>query len=356
MLTDKKIQYVLDTLLNDFRFEADVTDLDAKVIASTSKARLGRKYSSIPKQTDDLDKSAFIQEGRCFAAIHSDSRIRFFISLEGSSRAARDYAILIAKLIEANLSLSNRKLSREDCLRKILSGDISGFDIEEAVSEHKIDSDLQRCVFVIRTSKQQGDKAFDIISEAFPKNRLDFLLHMDNRTIVLIKTVTNDIETGDFAQLAEAIFETVFSETSIKVIIGVGSCKLGVTRLRESYVEARKAIEVGHIFNSGHSVHIYDNLLLERFVSQIPDSISNDLPSNVFTDEFDKMFDSEMLATVKNLFDNSLNLSEAARKLYIHRNTLVYRIDKIKKTTGLDLRNFHDAVTFRIMMMLKMRR
>jgi carbohydrate diacid regulator len=356
MLTDKKIQYILDDLLNDFRFEADVTDLDAKVIASTSKVRIGQKYSNLPKQPFETNKSAFTQEGRYFAAICSDSRIRFYISLEGSNRVAKDYAILIAKLIEVSLSLSNRKLSREDCLRRILSGDIAGFDIEEAISEYKIDSDMQRCVFVIRTPKQQGDKAYDIMSEAFSKKRMDFLVHMDHNTIALIKTVTDDIETGDFAQLAAAIFETVFSETSIKIVVGVGSCKTGITRLRESYHEAHKALEVGLIFNSGESVHIYDSLLLERFVNQIPGNVSDAFLSTIFTEEFNKLFNSEMSATVKNLFDNSLNLSETARRLYIHRNTLVYRIDKIKKSIGLDIRNFHDAVTFRIMMMLKMRR
>jgi len=356
MLTDKKIQIVLDALLNDFQFDADVIDLDAKVIAGTSKARIGRNYANIPKQPNDLCKRIFIQEGRVFAAVYSESKVRFFLSLEGSNKAAKDYAILIAKLIEANLSISNRKLSREDCLRKILSGDISGFDIEEAASEHKIDPDQQRCVFIIRTPKLQGDKAFEIISEAFSKNRTDFLVHMDNRTIALVKAITDDIESEDFAQLAAAIFETVFSETSMKVVIGVSGCNYGITLLRNAYIEAHKALEVGLIFNPGNSVHIYDALLLERFVNQISEDISDAFLSRVFTEEFNKIFSTEMMSTVKNLFDNSLNLSEAARRLYIHRNTLVYRLDKIEKSIGLDLRNFHDAVTFRIMMMLKMRR
>ena len=356
MLTDKKIQNILDALLNDFQFDADLIDCDAKVVASTSKARIGRNYANILKQPNDLYKRIFIQEGRVYAAVHSDSKARFYLSLEGSNKAAKDYAILITKLIEANLNISNRRLSREDCLRKILSGDISGFDIEEAASEHKIDSDLQRCVFVIRTPKIQGNKAFEIISEAFSKNRTDFLVHMDNRTLALVKAIIDDIESEDFVQLAAAIFETVYSETSIKVVVGVSGCNDGITLLRNAYIEAHKALEVGLIFNPGNSVHIYDALLLERFVNQIPKDISDAFLSDVFTEEFNKLFNTEMMSTVKNLFDNSLNLSEAARRLYIHRNTLVYRIDKIEKSIGLDLRNFHDAVTFRIMMMLKMRR
>jgi len=356
MLTDKKIQIILDELLNDFQFDAEVIDFEAKVVASTSKVRIGRIHANIPKQPNDLYKRIFIQEGRVYAAVYLENRVRFYLSLEGSNKAAKEYAMLIAKLIETNLNISNRKLSREDCLRKILSGDISGFDIEEAASEHKFDQDLQRCVFVIRTPKLQGDKAFEIISEAFSKNRTDFLVHMDNRTIALVKAITDDIESDDFAQLAAAIFETVLSEISIKVVVGVSGCNVDITLLRNAYIEAHKALEVGLIFNPGNSVHIYNELLLERFVNQIPEDISDAFLRCVFTEEFNKLFNIEMISTVKNLFDNSLNLSEAARRLYIHRNTLVYRIDKIEKSIGLDLRNFHDAVIFRIMMMLKMRR
>ena len=356
MLTDKKIQNVLDALLNDFQFDADVIDLDLKVVAGTSKARIGRNYANIPKQPNGLYKTISVQEGRSYCAIHSENRLRFYLVLEGANKTSKDYAILIAKLIEANLSISYRKLSREDCLRKILSGDITGFDIEETVSEHKIDPDQQRCVFVIRTPKLQADKAYEIISEAFSKNRMDFLVHMDNRTIALLKTITDDVESEDFAQLAAAIFETVFSETAIKVVVGVSRSFDGITMLRNAYIEAHKAIEVGLIFDPGNRVYVYNGLLLERFVNQIPNDISQSFLSDVFTEEFDKLFNAEMMSTVKSLFDNSLNLSEASRRLYIHRNTLVYRLDKIEKLTGLDLRNFHDAVTFRIMMMLRMRR
>jgi len=353
MVTDKKIQHVLDTLRNDLLFDADVTDLDAKIIASTSKSRVGQICMSLPKQSHS--SSVIVHDGRSYAAVHSESRIRFFLVLVGSTKAARDHAMLISKLIEANLNSANRKLSREDCLRKILSGEISGFDVEEAAWEHKIDSDLPRCVFVISTPKFQADKVYDLVSEAFSKNCVDFLVHMNNRTLVLVKTITDDIESEDAAQLAAAIFETVFSETSMKIVIGAGMSKPRLARLRESYIEAQKAIEVGLIFNPSDNVHIYDNLLLERLVNQIPDEISDIFVSNIFNDEFGKLFNPEMMATVKILFDNSLNLSEASRRLYIHRNTLVYRIDKIKKATGLDLKNFHDAVTFRLMMMLKVR-
>lgn len=356
MLTNKEIQYMLNSLMDEIQLEADITDLDSKVIASTSKARIGLKDKNFPKQISDSDKNTIMHEGRVYAAIHSRNRSKYYLILQGSDRTCKNFAILIAKFIEANLSLINKKLSREDSLHKILSGDISGFEIEEAISEHKLDSELPRCVFVIRTPKLLGDKAYEVISEAFSNNRLDFLVRMDNRTIALIKAVNDDTECEDFAQLAGAIFETVFSETSIKTVVGVGSLKLSINSLRNSYIEAHKAIEAGLIFNPGDSVHIYDNLFLERLVSQIPNDVSEAYLKQFFTDEFDKLLNPEMIATIGHLFDNNLNLSEASRRLYIHRNTLVYRLDKIKKSVGLDLRNFHDAVTFRLMIMLKMRR
>lgn len=354
MLIEKKIQNFIDALSIDLQFEADVLDLDAKIIASTSKAKVGLTYISIPVSLDGTQNRVAMHEGRCYTSVLLENKLKYYLSFEGSGKAAKDSTMLVAKLIEAHLLLTSKKLTREDCLRKILSGDIAGFNIEEASAEHKIELSVQRCVFVIRTPISQGEKTYNLISEAFSKNRMDYLVRMDNRTLALIKAVTDDMENGDFPQLAAAIFETVFSETSVKISIGVGKCKTDISQLRDSYIEAQKAIEVGLMFNSANFVHIYDNLLLERFISEIPEEISSTYLKNVFTDEFSKMFTPEMAATVENLFNNSLNLSEASRRLYVHRNTLVYRIEKIKKMTNLDLRNFHDAVTFRIMMMFKM--
>jgi len=352
MLTQKKIQKILDELHIEVQFEIDVFDHKAMIVASTLKEKIGMSDMSLLKQVSSLSESVFIFSGRTVASVSFDSKSSFFVVIEGTSKAIRSCCVLISRLIETKLSLSLRRLSREEVLRKILSGQIKGIDIEEALYEHKIDINIPCCVYVIRIPGNLGEKAFEILSKAFPKNQMDFLILMDSQTIALIKAVSEELENNEFVQMAAAIFETIFSEMSIKLCFGIGNLKSSVIYARDSYLEAHRALETGTLYNPQDNIHIYSNLLLERFVNEIPTAISREFLESVFTDEFYKLFNAELQATVQELFDNSLNLSEASRQLYIHRNTLVYRIEKIAKASGLDIRNFHDAVTFRIMMML----
>ncbi|NMA96443.1 MAG: hypothetical protein GX974_10420 [Clostridiales bacterium] len=132
----------------------------------------------------------------------------------------------------------------------------------------------------------------------------------------------------------------------------MGRSKENIFGIKESLDEAQKAIDVGRIYNPNNRIYTYNGLLLERFLHEIPANIYEKFYDDTFYEELDKVFNDEILLTIEKFFENSLNLSETARQLYIHRNTLVYRLDKIEKVMGLDLRNFHDAVTFKIMMMM----
>jgi len=355
MVFEKKIQNIIDSVALDVKFDADITDESSNIIASTNKTRVGQRNAAFSKSILETTKGLTVLNGKTFVFINTDTKNKIYLSFEGTNKAARDYALLLAKILEANFAHTFKKLSRNDCLRKILSGELSGFDVSEALFEHKVEVDRQRCVLIIKAENKQNFKVSELISEVFSKDNQDFLVDMDDQTIVLIKAITDDIGSEDLEQLAAAIFETIYTETSLKAIIAVGGCKMNSTQIRDSYIEAHQAINVGLLCNLGDTIFIFDRLLLERFLTQVPINILDEFTSKIFTEEFKKVFTQEMAMTVKNLFDNSLNLSEAARKLYIHRNTLVYRIDKIKKATGLDLRNFHDAVTFRIMMLSKLR-
>ena len=137
------------------------------------------------------------------------------------------------------------------------------------------------------------------------------------------------------------------------VVVGIGEEKHALSQLWESYAEARRAMEVGHIFNVASSIHVFRRLMLERFLMEVPHDESMYYHNLLFNRRNAKLFNEEMLQTIEMFFRKDLNLSDTARQLFIHRNTLVYRLDKVLRQTGLDLRHFDDAVTFKILYELK---
>ena len=143
------------------------------------------------------------------------------------------------------------------------------------------------------------------------------------------------------------------SETAHQMVVGIGEPRHNLSALGESYREARRAMEVGRIFQSGNSIHVFRRLMLERFLTEVPRDISVYYHSLLFNRRTARLFNEEMLYTIEMFFKKDLNLSDTARQLYIHRNTLVYRLDKVQRQIGLDLRKFEDAVTFKILMELK---
>ena len=181
----------------------------------------------------------------------------------------------------------------------------------------------------------------------------DVLVDMDRHTVVLIKDVSEESDMDELAQFAQALQETLMGETAHQMTIGIGRMRHTMDELRESYMEARRAIEVGRTFKPDNSIYAYSRLILERFLMELPQDISAYYHSLLFNRKNQRLFNEEMLYTIDMFFKKDLNLSDTARQLYIHRNTLVYRLDKVQKQIGLDLRSFEDAVTFKILMELQ---
>ena len=153
-------------------------------------------------------------------------------------------------------------------------------------------------------------------------------------------------------QLAEAIEQTLLDEVGKSCVVGIGEPKKTFPEIGESYRESRRAVEVGRIFLSEQHIYVYRSLVLERFLMDIPREMGTRYHGILFNRKTARLFNDEMLHTIEMFFAKDLNLSDTARQLYIHRNTLVYRLDKVQRQTGLDLRKFDDAVTFKMMMLL----
>lgn len=243
--------------------------------------------------------------------------------------------------------------SSYDVYRRALRGELSGSELEALSHEYQLPADLNRCVLVFHIVQTDQESAYDLLKDITPLEEKDVLVDMDRHTVVMIKDVSETDDLEEIGQFAQALQETLMGETAHQMTIGIGRCRHTMDELRESYMEARRAIEVGRIFKAEESIYVYSRLILERFLMELPQDISAYYHSLLFNRKNQRLFNEEMLYTIDMFFKKDLNLSDTARQLYIHRNTLVYRLDKVQKQIGLDLRSFEDAVTFKILMELK---
>lgn len=356
MLTEQRIQKVLDKVVHNIQVTTDIVDTAGVIVASSDRERVGRA-EPIVKDYDAINgKPTFVYNGRTYMRFTIDKAVAYFIAMDGVGNVVRNYCVLIASIIELYLKSNMQKLNREEVVRRVILAQVSDLELQELVREYKLEPNVPRCVLVIRTSSMEAENVYRLLLKVFPKSQGDILILFDSRTVILVKRVQDDIGEDELGQMAAAMEETILNEITVKICIGIGQIKPNIFQLRESYLEAIQAIEVGLIYGVPGRIYRYDSLLLERFLHEIPIQISQKYCKTIFNEEARKVLNEEMITTVNRFFENNLNLSETARQLYIHRNTLVYRLDKIQKTLGLDLRNFHDAVTFKIMMMLNNQR
>jgi carbohydrate diacid regulator len=238
-------------------------------------------------------------------------------------------------------------------VKNIISDNILPGDVYVRAKELSFDTDIPRAVFLIRQVDKASIAAIELVQNMFPDRQRDFVLSISESDIVLIKEVDSGTEPKELYDLAVSIEETMYGELQVKVVIGIGSPARHLRELADKYKEAQIAIEVGKVFETEKSIINYDNLGIGRIIYQLPNTLCEMFLSEVFKKNPIESLDQETLYTINKFFENNLNVSETSRKLFVHRNTLVYRLEKIKKLTGLDLREFDHAIVFKVALMVK---
>ena len=193
----------------------------------------------------------------------------------------------------------------------------------------------------------------DVLAGMFPDRQQDFVLSVNETDIAVVKQILPGTERDELIRIAQQIEETLKTELFIKTVIGIGTVAGHLRELADAYKEAQVAIEVGKVFDSEKTIINYENLGIGRLIYQLPTTLCEIFLSEVFKKNSIDTLDQETLFTINKFFENNLNVSETSRKLFVHRNTLVYRLEKIKKLTGLDLREFDDAIIFKVALMVK---
>ena len=339
-MVDKHLMDQMENILSRLTIPVAIMDKDPETWSATEQLPL-------EQISDGMIQSV---RGVLYLGITQPAGV---LSCEERLPGARDVLTLAETLVATLAGGGGREENAFDVYRRTLRGELTGAELEALAHEHQLPEDLKRCVLVFHMVQTENERAFSLLRDLVPMQERDVLIDMDRHTVALIRDMTDAESNDELIQFSEALQETLMSETAHQMTVGIGSCRNTLEEIRESYSEARRAIEVGRIFQPESSIYMFSKLVLERFLMELPQEISAYYHSLLFNRKTQRLFNEEMLYTIEMFFKKDLNLSDTARQLYIHRNTLVYRLDKVQRQTGLDLRKFEDAVTFKILMELK---
>ena len=279
-------------------------------------------------------------------------RPEYAVFVDGTDELAHHYSALIAVALDQIKQNNDEKFDRSNFVKNVILDNILPGDIYIKSRELHFNNDVSRVVILIRITEHIDISAYDIIQNLFPDKTKDFVINLNETDIALIKEVKPNIDTKDLEKLARSIADGLGTEFYSHVLVGIGTTVEGIKDLARSFREAQVSLEVGKVFDTEKSIVSYDNLGIARLIYQLPTTLCDMFLKEVFKRGSIDNLDQETLFTIQKFFENNLNVSETSRKLFVHRNTLVYRLDKLQKSTGLDLRVFEDAITFKIALMV----
>lgn len=285
--------------------------------------------------------------------INVGERTPYYLFIEAPLAQASALARLACESIRAQLNGTARpRVSEDHMLRYILHQGTGSFEAAAMGQQLGIADDVKRYVLCVRLiSGAAIDALIPVVVNSCDAQK-DISGEMGYSTIAIVHTADEDETPLDVEQYAEALENSIEMETGARVLIGISRVCNSFSGLADAYTEAGEAVDVGKKYHPQMKVFRYSALLPERLLDRVPEKEAAAYYSELFNTDNAKVLNEETLHDIEILFENSLNLSETARRLYIHRNTLMYRLDKVEKATGLDLKSFHDAMTFRMLLLL----
>ena len=317
-----------------------VIDENGTIIACSDLTRVGGGNDFFSIELGDSHE-VFIRDGYTYKPFGVHVKPDYAVFVEGTDEPAAKYAGIIAISLSGIKQYYDQKYDRNNFVKNIILDNVLPGDITLKARELHFNADISRVVFLISVIAANDVSAYDVVQNLFPDKNKDFVFNITENDIVLVKEVKNNMDVNDLEKLARSIS------------VGIGTPVMGVKDLARSFKEAQTALEVGKVFDTDKNIVSYDNLGIARLIYHLPTTLCETFLKEVFKKNSIESLDHETLFTIQKFFENSLNVSETSRKLFVHRNTLVYRLDKIKKLTGLDLREFDHAIIFKIALMVK---
>ena len=350
MISNQILQSTIEGIKSISRVDLYVADSDGKILASTAKA-IDKFESAIINFVGSQADSQSVQ-GFQFFKVYEEAQLEFVLIAQGTSDDVFMVGKMAAFQIQGLLTAYKERLDNDNFIKNLLLDNLLLVDIYNRSKKLHIDIEARRCVYIIETKNEKDSLALETIRNIFAAQKKDFITAVDEKSIIVVKDLDGKNTEEDIEKVAETIVDMLNSEAMLKATVAYGTVVKELKEVSKSYKEAKMALEVGKIFFSEKKVVAYENLGIGRLIYQLPLPLCRMFIKEIFQDKNPEEFDEETLTTISKFFENNLNVSETSRQLYIHRNTLVYRLDKLQKSTGLDLRVFEDAITFKIALMV----
>ena len=350
MISNQILQNTIDGLKSITKIELCVVDTDGQVLATTFSEN-GKYTSSIIPFINSAAESQTV--GNCqFFKIFDERQLEYVLLAEGASEEVLMVGKVAAFQIQNLIVAYKERFDKDNFVKNLLLDNLLLVDIYNRAKKLHIETDIRRVVFIIESNREKENGDIEKLKGLFgPKNK-DFITAVDEKNIIVVKALSQEESYEDINKTATTILKVINPNASEKINVAYGTIVNDIKEVSKSYKEARMALDVGKIFFEERSVIAYNTLGIGRLIYQLPIPLCKMFIKEIFGGKSPDEFDEETLVTINKFFENSLNVSETSRQLYIHRNTLVYRLDKLQKSTGLDLRVFEDAITFKIALMV----
>ena len=332
-----------------------VIDSEGTVIACTDLTEIGQKWPQLVPQINQAGESCIALEGKTFKPLSTwGGQFDFAAFAAGEDESSRTICAMASVALNAAKAYYEEKHDKTSFVKSIISDNILPSDIFVRAKELHVEAEMNRGVLVIRRRNEDFEGlTVDAVQNILPDRQSSFVLSMGETDVVLIQQLGENAGIEEMEKLAVMLEENLRVNNDCAVVIGIGTVATHLRDLAKCYKEAQIAIEVGKVFDTEKYIINYENLGIGRLIYQLPTTLCEMFLQEVFKKNPIDALDKETLFTINKFFENNLVLSETARKLFVHRNTLVYRLEKIKKLTGLDLREFDDAITFKVALMVK---
>ena len=350
MISNQIMQNTIEGIKAIARVELFVADIDGKLVAATKST--GNSFeSSILEFVKSPADSQEIQ-GCQFFKIYDDQQLEYILIANDAGENAYMVGKMAAFQLQNLMVAYKERFDKDNFIKNLLLDNLLLVDIYNRAKKLHIEVEARRLVFILETNPDKNSGALESVKSLLGTKSGDFKTAVDEKNIIIVKELAPGEDYAQMNKVAATILEAAGRDEEGKTHVAYGTIVKEIKEVSRSYKEARMAMDVGKIFSAENDIYAYSSLGIGRLIYQLPIPLCKMFIKEIFGNKSPDDFDEETLTTINKFFENSLNVSETSRQLYIHRNTLVYRLDKLQKSTGLDLRVFEDAITFKIALMV----
>lgn len=350
MISNQILQNTIDGLKGITKADFGVIDVEGKTLAATFsdvEAYLTPAQSFVNSPADSQ-----VVNGCQFLKVFDDHQLEYILLARGENEDIYMIGKLACFQIQNLLVAYKERFDKDNFIKNLILDNLLLVDIYNRAKKLHIETEVRRVVFLVETNREKDGNELEKIRSLFGGKSKDFVTAVDEKNIIIVKELAENESYEDLNKTADVIVNLFKCDSNCSVHIAYGTIVNELKEVSRSYKEARMALDVGKIFFEEQDVIAYSQLGIGRLIYQLPIPLCKMFIKEIFDGKSPDEFDEEILSTINKFFENSLNVSETSRQLYIHRNTLVYRLDKLQKSTGLDLRVFEDAITFKIALMV----